>query len=53
MVRKKLTFTPSPDGKNSKGETYWLVNKGKKLNGEPDYEPFGTDYQTSHNAYIQ
>ena len=47
MVRKKLTFTPSPNGKNSKGETYWRVNKGKKLNGEPDYEPFGTDYQAA------
>lgn len=40
---KKLTYKPSANGKNSKGQTYWRVKKGLKVNGKPDWQPFGID----------
>lgn len=40
---KKLNYKPSANGKNSKGQTYWRVKKGLKVNGKPDWQPFGID----------
>jgi len=40
---KKLTYKPSANGKNSKSQTYWRVKKGLKVNGKPDWSPFGID----------
>ena len=43
-MSRKPTYKPSANGKNEKGEQYWRVKKGLKVNGQPDWQPFGTDY---------
>lgn len=44
---RRPTYKPSANGKNEKGETYWRVKKGIKLDGKPDWESFGTDYNAA------
>ena len=43
-MSRKPTYKPSANGKNEKGEQYWRVKKGLKENGQPDWQPFRTDY---------